>query len=66
MIAQTPTPLWFQDEQHADPEDSTSASSSYSGVQIMIVDDEPINVKVARRYLAAAGFESITECSDET
>ena len=32
----------------------------------MIVDDEPINIKVARRYLAAAGFESITDCSDPT
>ena len=66
MISQTPTPLWFQGEQHADPEDSTSASASCSGTQIMIVDDEPINIKVARRYLAAAGFESITDCSDPT
>ena len=66
MIAQTPPPLWFQDEQNSESEDSTSASSSYSGARIMIVDDEPINIKVARKYLTAAGFQSITDCSDPT
>ena len=30
----------------------------------MIVDDEPINIKVARKYLTAAGFQNITDCSD--
>lgn len=66
MIAQTPPPLWFQDENSAEREDSTSGSSSYSSARIMIVDDEPINIKVARKYLTAAGFQNITDCSDPT
>ncbi|MCA9061065.1 MAG: response regulator, partial [Planctomycetaceae bacterium] len=30
----------------------------------MLVDDEPINVRIARKYLIEAGFERISECTN--
>ena len=34
--------------------------------KIMIVDDEPINVKVAQKYLALVGYEQFVTTTDPT
>ena len=34
--------------------------------KVMIVDDEPVNVKVVRRHLTRAGFSRIMDCSEPT
>ncbi len=40
-----------------------NATNIYSA-KIMIVDDEPINIKVLRKYLSTASYENFVTCSD--
>jgi CheY-like chemotaxis protein len=37
-----------------------------SAAKVMIVDDEPINIKVLRKYLAAEGYQHFTTTTDAT
>lgn len=39
---------------------------SIADARLMIVDDEPINIKVARKYLTAAGYRSFIDITDPT
>src|SRR5690349_8100851 len=32
--------------------------------RVMIIDDEPVNIKVARKYLQVAGYENFVTTSD--
>lgn len=42
------------------------SSPSASTAKIMMVDDEPINVKVVRKHLMSAGYPDFVGCSDST
>lgn len=41
-------------------------AEALQSAKIMVVDDEPIVIKVARKYLAAAGFDSVVDSSVPT
>jgi putative two-component system response regulator len=40
-------------------------AGSHATAKIMIVDDEPINIKVVRKYLKDAGFQNFAATSDD-
>ena len=42
----------------------TVDSQNVSSARIMIVDDEPLNIKVARKYLSVAGYEHFVTTTD--
>ena len=42
----------------------TADAQNISSARIMIVDDEPLNIKVARKYLSVAGYEHFVTTSD--
>jgi putative two-component system response regulator len=44
--------------------DSSKQDESLRAAKIMIVDDEPINVTVARKYLSLAGYEKFVMITD--
>ena len=42
------------------------ASKNRSAARIMIIDDEPLNIRVARKYLELAGYSDFVTTSDAT
>lgn len=68
MIAQserTGTTFWFTDSGVAPQQRETAMlADGTSSAKIMVVDDEPINIKVVRKFLQAAGFQNLHDCSD--
>ena len=44
--------------------DPTSRDETVRLSKIMIIDDEPINVKVARKYLKLEGYENFVQTTD--
>ncbi len=47
-------------------ESDVSSGAAPKTAKIMIVDDEPINIKVVRRYLKLAGYENFVTTTDPT
>ncbi|HEX4130656.1 MAG TPA: HD domain-containing phosphohydrolase [Pirellulales bacterium] len=50
----------------AEPEDRTIDRAALRRAKVMIVDDEPINIHVVKRYLALEGYENFVTCSDSS
>src|SRR3954447_6315792 len=43
---------------------SPTPQAKPAGARIMIVDDEPVNIKVVRKYLQIAGYENFITTSE--
>ena len=53
-------------DRHERPAEAPVPAAPVRSGRILIVDDEPINVRVVRRYLALAGYEDFLTATDPT
>lgn len=58
------TPPFTAPPSRPSPAPLEKCPSAQAGPKIVIVDDEPINIKITRKYLQSAGYQDFATCSD--
>jgi len=65
IVPPAPKPASAEDRQPKKA-DGTAARDPIMDSTIMVLDDEPFNVMVVRKYLRDAGYSSLLECTDSS
>ena len=55
---------WRASEEADEPVSETPSDAELLSSRVMIVDDEPINVKVAKKFVAELGYSNFTTLTD--